>query len=113
MQPHDFDVTVRFEDNLPVVEVRGEVDLYTGPRLWERLSGVIDSGHRRVALDLAGVDFMDSTGISVMVMALRRMRAEGGELVVRSPSRATFKLLELTGVARLVTLEGGVTVPAA
>ncbi len=113
MQPHDFDVTIRYEDGLPVVGVRGEVDLYTGPMLWDRLSGVIGSGERRVVLDLAEVGFMDSTGISVMVMALRHIRDEGGELVVRSPSRSTFKLLELTGVARLVTVEGGVTVPAA
>ncbi len=112
MQPHDFDVTVSYEDHEVLVDVRGEVDLYTGPMLWDRMSAAVDGGPRRVVMDIGGVSFMDSTGISVIVMALRRLREDGGVLVVRSPSRSIFKLLELTGVASLVTVEGDVTVAA-
>lgn len=112
MQPHDFDVTVSYEDDEVLVAVRGEIDLYTGPMLWERVSAALDAARPRVVMDIGGVSFMDSTGISVLVMALRRLREDGGVLVVRSPSRTIFKLLELTGVANLVTVERGVTVPA-
>ena len=112
MQPTDFDVTVSYEDDEVLVAVRGEIDLYTGPMFWERMSAALDGGRTRVVIDIGGVSFMDSTGISVLVMALRRLREDGGVLVVRSPSRSIFKLLELTGIANLVTVEGGVTVPA-
>ena len=102
-----FDVTVDQEDGAAVVRVAGEVDLYTGPLLWDRLSAVIADGWRRVVVDLEAMRFIDSTGLSVLVMAMRRLEEVGGALVLRSPCRMASKLLQLTGLAQLLEIEGG------
>ncbi len=112
MQPPDFDVVVTSEEGGVVVAVSGELDLYTGPVLWERLSGALAEGERRVVLDVRDMRFMDSTGVSIMAMALGRLRERGGELVVRAPRRMVSKLLDVTGLSRVVTVENAVSVPA-
>jgi anti-sigma B factor antagonist len=88
--------------------VRGEVDLSTGPLLWERISAVIAGGSTRVVLDLAGMAFIDSTGLSVLVMAMRRLQEVDGQLVLRSPCRMASRLLQLTGLSQLLEVEGDV-----
>ena len=60
-----------------VLEVGGEVDVYTAPRLRERLVELVDGGARNVVVDLGRVDFLDSTGLGVLVGALKRLRAGG------------------------------------
>ena len=50
-----------------VLAVRGEIDAFTSPRLRERLTGMMDEGHYRLVVDLEGVEFMDSTGLGVLV----------------------------------------------
>ena len=105
MTDPDFTVAVTEEDGAAVVAVRGEVDLYTGPLLWERLLAVIENGPSRVVLDLKEMPFMDSTGLTVMVMAMRRLQGSGGQLILRSPCRMASKLLELTGFSALLQIQ--------
>jgi anti-sigma B factor antagonist len=105
-QPRDFDV--RFEttpDGDTTVAVTGEVDLYTAPRLREQLDEAIESGSQRLIVDLSELDFIDSTGLGVLVGALKRARQGGGELTLRSPTRSTYKILEIAGLTKLFTIE--------
>src|SRR5207247_8076321 len=55
-----------------ILEVKGEVDLYTSPQLREGLAALIDRGERQILVDLTGVDFMDSSGLGVLVASLKR-----------------------------------------
>src|SRR5688572_12851975 len=63
-----------------VLEVGGEVDVYTAPRLRERLVELVEQGARHVIVDLSRVEFLDSTGLGVLVGALKRLRAVNGTL---------------------------------
>src|SRR5947208_12473988 len=63
-----------------VLEVGGEVDVYTAPRLRERLIELVDGGAKHVVVDLSRVEFLDSTGLGVLVGALKRLRAVDGSL---------------------------------
>ena len=100
----DFDVTAESADGVATVSVRGEVDVYTAPQLRERLYSVVGDGATRVVLDLSAMTFIDSTGLGVVVGALKRLRESGGDLVLRSPSRSTRKVLEITGLTRIVEI---------
>ena len=101
-----FDVEVDdHERDQVVAHVRGEVDLYTAPKLRERLMAATD-GVNRLVLDLREVTFLDSTGISVIVSVLKRMREGGGDLVLRSPTEAVRKVLEMTRLDNVLTIEG-------
>lgn len=87
-----------------VVVVRGELDVYTAPRLHQRLVGLIAEGNSGVTVDLAELDFIDSTGLSVLLSALKRLRQREGELRLRSPTSSTYKLLEMTGLTKVFSI---------
>ncbi len=86
-------------DGVPVVAVRGEVDFGTAPRLRELLVSTATDGNKTAVVDLRGVDFLDSTGLGVLVGALKRYRTLGGDLhlvISTSRIRAVFELTGLT-----------------
>ena len=102
----DFGVHTEVADGRATVAVRGEVDVYTAPQLRDRLYSVIADGIADVVLDLADMTFIDSTGLGVIVGTLKRLRESGGELTLRAPSRSTRKVLEITGLTRILTIVG-------
>ncbi len=90
----DVDIT----DGVPVVAVRGEVDFGTAPRLRELLVSTAMEGNHQVVVDLRAVEFLDSTGLGVLVGALKRYRSLEGDLhLVISTSRIR-SVFELTGL---------------
>ena len=74
----ELSLSTRTVDDNTVLEVGGEVDVYTAPRLRERLVELVEGGARKVIVDLSRVEFLDSTGLGVLVGALKRLRAAGG-----------------------------------
>jgi anti-sigma B factor antagonist len=96
----DFAVSVIPAEDVTVVEVQGDLDCYTAPKLRAVLVELAD-GPRTVILDVARSQFIDSTGLGVLVGGLKRFRQQGGDLVVRSPSAMTTRLFEVTGVSKL------------
>jgi len=85
-----------------ILRISGEIDISTAPQLRERLQE-LDS--RSVVVDLSAMTFIDSTGLGVLVGAFKRLREGGGDLVLRAPTRSTRKVLELTGLSQVVTIE--------
>jgi anti-sigma B factor antagonist len=96
----DFSVEVTPAGDATVVEVRGDLDCFTAPKLRAVLLELAD-GPRKVILDVGRSDFIDSTGLGVLVGGLTRFRQQGGDMVVRSPSPMTARLFEVTGVIKL------------
>jgi anti-sigma B factor antagonist len=87
-----------------VVSVFGEVDVATAPELKERLTGLVNEGRVKLVLDLSVVDFLDSTGLGMIVSALKRARTHGGDLsIVCTESRIT-RLFEITGLDKALTV---------
>jgi anti-sigma B factor antagonist len=86
------------EGDAAVLVVRGEVDLSSAPQLRQRLLGLATGGPRTVVVDLTGVSFIDSTGLGVLVSALKRLRAEGGDLRLAVDRPQIAKVLEITGL---------------
>jgi anti-sigma B factor antagonist len=90
-----------------VVKVRGELDLYTAPRLREAVLGLVDEGSSRLVLDLDDVGFVDSTGLGVIVACLKRCREDGGDLTLVAPEPSPItKLLALTGLVKALPVSG-------
>ena len=86
------------------VVVSGELDMYTAPQLRERLVTLASEGARYVTVDLAEVNFVDSTALGVLVGGLKRLRQFDGDLLLRSPQPGTYKVLEMTGLTRIFTI---------
>ena len=87
-----------------VVVLAGELDLADAPAVTAQLLSAADQSGR-VSVDLAGVTFIDSTAIGALVGVQRTLRERGGSLVLRRPSRAVARLLELTALDRLFEIE--------
>jgi anti-sigma B factor antagonist len=87
-----------------VLEVGGEIDVYTAPQLRERLVSMVDGGARHVVVDLGRVEFLDSTGLGVLVGALKRLRGVGGELSLVCNQERLLKIFRITGLDRVFTL---------
>jgi anti-anti-sigma factor len=88
-----------------VLELHGEIDLTTAPQLRAYLDEAIDQGQRCVVLDLAGMGFMDGSGLRVIASSARRLQLTGGSLSIRSPSPMVRRLLALVELADLVQVE--------
>ena len=98
-------VSSRSQGDHTVVAVSGEIDLYTAPRLHSELAAAVTGeAPARVVVDMAGVDFCDSTGMNVLLAALRRARERGGDLVLAGPRPAVRKILQVTGLESVFTV---------
>ncbi len=81
-----------------VLEIGGEVDVYTAPRLRELLVDAVGAGDAHIVVDLVKVDFLDSTGLGVLVGAHRRLKAGGGSLRLVCPHERLLKIFRITGL---------------
>ncbi len=83
----------------------GAIDIATAPMLRERLLELYEQGARDVVVDLAGVDLIDSSGLGLLVAALKRYREAGGNLRLRSPTHRLQKMLDMTGLSTVFEVE--------
>ncbi len=98
-------VTTRQQGGFTVVSVTGEVDLYSSPRMREAILAGVSRKDPRVIVDLAGVSYMDSSGIATLVEALQLTRKHGGRLMLAGLTervREVFELARLESVFELV-----------
>lgn len=105
----EFTVSTRTDDPFTVVEVSGEVDVYTAPRLREAVVAAIDSGALRLVVDVDSVEFLDSTGVGVLVGALKKVRSGGGTLDIVCTQPRLLKIFEITGLDKVFGLHATVT----
>lgn len=94
----DFRLEVTERDRWTVVAVAGEIDVATAPRFRERLIDLIGQGRHRIVVDMSWVEFIDSTGLGVLIGALKRIRSHEGDLRLVIDDRRVLKVFEITGL---------------
>jgi anti-sigma B factor antagonist len=92
------------DDSACVIELAGELDLYTAPELKQELLRVIDGGARIVVVDLTDTTFIDSTTLGVLLGGLKRLRPAGGSLLLVCGDRNIRKIFEITLLDRVFTI---------
>jgi len=100
VKPTPFEVTVTgLEQGIRVLAVRGELDLSTAPELEWPLEGVL-AGEESLLIDLGGCEFIDSTGIALLVRAWQRLAADGDgrSMAICSDNDQVRRVLEITGL---------------
>ena len=86
------------------VRLLGELDMATADRLREELLRLASNGATEVTVDLSDLAFIDSTGLSVLITGLKRIRQQGGDMSLRSPTPGTRKVLEITGLTEVFAI---------
>jgi anti-sigma B factor antagonist len=89
---HERDVDARTS----VIAVEGEIHVSTAPEFSGILAASLESGHTRLVLDLSGVMFIDSTGLSVLLNTLRRLTRAGGAMALVCSNPTVLRLFEIT-----------------
>jgi anti-sigma B factor antagonist len=100
----DLRIDVREQDGWSVVDVAGEIDVATAPRLREQVISLIGDGRYRIVVDMAGVDFIDSTGLGVLISGLKRTRTHDGDFVLVCTEPRILKVFEITGLTAVFSV---------
>jgi RNA polymerase sigma-B factor len=100
----DFDVNVEQQGDVAVVAVRGELDISTSPLLRDRLVELGSGKARKLVIDLEAVEFLDSTGLGVLVGGLKRMRSNGGDMVLVCTKPRILKVFEITALTKVFNI---------
>ena len=97
----ELSVVTRREGTRIVISVTGEIDVYTAPTLRERLNELVADGEYHLVVDMAGVDFLDSTGLGVLVGGLKRARSHDGTLRLVCDQEKILKVFRITGLTKV------------
>ena len=92
------------DDSTHVIELGGEVDLYTAPEFKQQLLDVIGTGGKDVVVDFSDTTFIDSTTLGVLVGGVKRLRTNEGQLSLVCSDRNITKIFEITGLDRVFTI---------
>ena len=105
--PDDFGVDVTVDGGDVVVTVRGELDVLTAPFLWEQMEPALVGVTGKLVFDFAGLGFIDSMGLGLIVRAQSRLRGEAPErrVVVRHLNAHARKVFEITGLDRVFDVQ--------
>ncbi len=102
-----YQIEARKKDGLLIVRLYGEIDHHNAMSLRRELDDMIMRDRpRRLLVDLSIVDFMDSSGLGLLMGRLRLMREIGGTMVLLRPNARIMKILRLAGMERFMEIDG-------
>lgn len=101
----------QWQDGEARLSVGGEIDLLTAASLVEAAGQPLDQKPSALVLDLAGVTFCDSAGVAALVKIYHRAAQAGAQVRVRRPAEMVRHVLEISGVDRVITVEGEPALP--
>jgi anti-sigma B factor antagonist len=91
-----------------VIEVGGEIDVYTAPKLREKLITLVEEGSYQLIVDMEGVEFLDSTGLGVLVGGLKRVRAHDGWIDLVCRQSRILRIFKITGLNKVFSIHNSV-----
>lgn len=95
-------VVERTDDGIGVVRPVGRLTMVTSRQLTEAIGGLLDSGASRIAVDLSGTEFMDSSGLGALIAGLKSARQSGGDLRIAAPHEQVLTILRLTNLDKVL-----------
>lgn len=86
-----------------VLKPEGRLNMVAAPAVREAVSSIVDSGRSKVAVDLSGVEFIDSSGLGALISGLKTTRQAGGDLRIAGANDQVKLVLSLTNLERVLT----------
>ncbi len=100
----DLTLSTREVDGTTIVAVGGEIDVYTAPKLRDRITELVADGVYTIIIDMESVEFLDSTGLGVLVGGLKKVRAHDGSLELICTQDRLLKIFRITGLAKVFVI---------
>jgi anti-sigma B factor antagonist len=101
----ELSITRRDDERGAQLVLSGELDVVSAPELEQRLAELLSESHTRVLLDLNGLSFVDSAGVSVLIKAKQTAESNGRTLVLRRPTEQLERVFALVGLADWLAVE--------
>ncbi len=100
----DLTLETRDVEGRTIVSVGGEIDVYTAPKLRDKITELVAAGTFDIVIDMEAVEFLDSTGLGVLVGGLKKVRAHDGSLHLICNQDRLLKIFRITGLAKVFTI---------
>ncbi len=100
----DLQIKIRKIDDIPVMDLSGEVDAYTCSRLREAMIEVIDDGGSDLVVNMKDVEYIDSSGLGTLVGGLKRVSERQGSIAVCGTNSQIKKVFDITGLVKVFPL---------
>lgn len=102
-----FEISIGTSENgtEDTITIAGEVDIYTAPDFKNSLYDIIGDGKRNVVLECGNLSYIDSTGLGILLGALKRVRQNERNVYVRNLKDNIRKLFKITGLDKVFVLE--------
>lgn len=84
-----------------VVDLSGEIDVYTSPKVKDAIGDLIDKGNYNLVINLEKVRYIDSTGLGVLIGGLKRVREHGGSVNLVCTNPQIRKIFDITGLVKI------------
>lgn len=91
-----------------IAYLSGEIDHHNAKFAREELDKIIENDHpSKLRLELSGVTFCDSSGLGLVMGRMKKCNSVGGELIIKNPSNAAMRILEIAGMDKILKIERG------
>jgi anti-sigma B factor antagonist len=91
-------------DGVTVLSAHGEIDVATAPQLRQEIVEIASAGSGPLVIDLEGVDFLDSTGLGVLVSGLKRFRTLGSDVLLVLTKTRILRVFDITGLTQVFAI---------
>ena len=96
----DLKIDIKREQDVPVITLSGEVDVYTYPQLKTAIADIIESGNRDMIINLEGVKYIDSTGLGVLASGASKLAKSNGFISIICTKPQIKKIFEVSGLTQ-------------
>lgn len=87
------------------ISLAGEIDIYNAPELKSSLLGLLEQNKGNIQIDCADLKYIDSTGLGVLISALRHVKDYKGEITIKNLKPYIYKIFTITGLDKVFTIE--------
>lgn len=102
-------LTISYANGILTAKIISDIDHHCAKQIREKIdASIFNHNPRTVLLDLSSVDFMDSSGLGLILGRYNTACEIGSDFKIYSPSREVQKILELAGIERIIKIEGAV-----
>lgn len=88
-------------NDVQALDLEGEVDVYTAPVLRQAIMDRVEGGVKHLLIDLTRVEYLDSTGLGILIGGVKRLKEQGGSLRLVGPSARIQRIFEITGLNKI------------
>ncbi len=95
-----FSLEIEQKNNIPIIHVSGEIDVYTCPQLRSKLAELVKNGQRSLILNLENIQYIDSTGLGTIAHTARSIETENGRVCIVCTKNQIKKIFEVSGLEK-------------